>query len=500
MKDEHIADFMQVYEAALSALETTPHDREAQHKAVLALARMGSLNFAQKEYERLGLHRIRHDEDIMALGARLSKDLYLVTAGKIALEHARDSAAKYEAAFQDTGGYYSGINAATMALMADMPSNIILDRVLKILEQLPETENLSPEDHYFIEATRAECFLLLGDNEKAKDTLNHAIAFDPLNFTAHASTLKQFKLILNKREQNQNWLSHFHPPRPLHYAGHIWKHSREPLNDLTLKISDIIQQHDIGYGYGALAAGADIIIAEALLTEGVELNVFLPASPKSFLEHSVRPFGKAWVPRFQACLAQAHSCTTLPDSKAGVSPSQNILAAQMAMGQAILRSEYLDVSPSQLLINEPKRTGSATALHGQDWERAGLHQLRIEVSKNIKLGKARALKPKELAVLIKKSDDTNIQTVSSFETAISEIINNQKNNMQAVGLDFDLPGAKAELEAMMGQNLDGTILVSEAMAGYAALKHKQDHKLTFAGTIRHISEKRIRTYVLQLLA
>lgn len=124
-EDEH--DYIQSYENATAKLSTSPSDQNLQHKAVLSLARAGSLGFALSEYKRYALNNVRQHEDIMALGGRLSKDLYLRSSGKKALDYARDSAHQYEAAFQDTKGYYSGVNAATMALMSKMPLATITD-------------------------------------------------------------------------------------------------------------------------------------------------------------------------------------------------------------------------------------------------------------------------------------------------------------------------------------------------------------------------------------
>jgi len=113
-------DYIQSYEAGMEALKTQPLDRNLQHMVVLALARAGALDFAMAEYDRFGLAAVQDHEDIMALNGRLSKDLYLRSSGAQALQHAKNAAEKYEAAFKNTLGYYSGINSATMAFMAGM--------------------------------------------------------------------------------------------------------------------------------------------------------------------------------------------------------------------------------------------------------------------------------------------------------------------------------------------------------------------------------------------
>jgi len=75
MIERSLHDYIGSYESAVMKLQLSPDDRALQHQAVLALARMGALDLALSEYERYGLSNVRHHEDIMALGARLSKDL-----------------------------------------------------------------------------------------------------------------------------------------------------------------------------------------------------------------------------------------------------------------------------------------------------------------------------------------------------------------------------------------------------------------------------------------
>jgi len=457
---------------------------------------MGSLDLAIEEYERFGLDAVRHDEDIMALGARLSKDLYLASQGKAALEHAQDSTAKYEAAFKDSGGHYSGINAATMALAADMPVEVVIDRANKILEQLPPSGNLTPEDHYFIEATRAECYLILGEDTKTRQALRAAIAFDPLNYTAHASTIKQFKIILDKRAADQSWLAEFRPPRPLHYAGHIWLDTDEQFKDFPLKISDLIQRHDIGFGYGALAAGADIVIAEGLLEEGAELNVVLPASVESFAERSVHLFGSSWVSRYESCLDRAHSITILPNTELPQHEAHTILASQMAMGQAILRGTHTGVSAAQLLILDPSRTRSLTAYHAKEWAESGFDQLRLGLSTDLKLESPRLSVPDSICVLVKTDTGKPAKKFTSFKTAIAKA-NEAAKNGAAVALHFDLLGSDDVLDALTAQNLKGTILVSEAAAGYAALKHSPNYAVIFAGIVIDKTGTPLRGYAMR---
>ena len=77
MKKFSQVDYLGDYETFVTQLKSNPDNLDLKHKAVLALARMGSLDFARIEFERYGLDKVRNHEDIMALNGRLSKDLYL---------------------------------------------------------------------------------------------------------------------------------------------------------------------------------------------------------------------------------------------------------------------------------------------------------------------------------------------------------------------------------------------------------------------------------------
>ena len=491
------SDYLSDYETAISLIQADPQNLEAKYHAVLALVRMGSLDFACAEHKRYELDKIRHHEDIMSLGGRLSKDLYLSSSGKNALKHARESAEKYERAFKDTQGFYSGINAATMALLAGMPWNIIKDRVSTVFKLLPSNESLSPEEHYFIEATRAECFLLLGETNKAIASLRNAIGFDPLNYTAHASTLKQFEHILRKQRADKAWLNQFRPPRPVHFAGNIWRDGADVPQDLPTTISDIIQSNDIGFGYGAIAAGADIVIAEAILNEGGELNIILPSDLDSFIKHSVRPFGEAWVPRFSKCVKQAKSLTLLPSDDKTDIQAQTILAARMAMGQAILRSKTLNVNPCQLLINDPNRENSLTAYHKLDWVSSDFLLLETHLSIQKDIENERQSDHDTIAVMLLSSDNMTVKKFVSLDSAIQEVL---KSEDETHVLHFDLRNAVEELNVLMMYNHKGNILVSEPIAYFAALKHGEELEVFFAGLAPDPDGKMIRCFSLRPIA
>jgi len=446
MKFKHEQNYILNYESAVEALKTRPDDRDLQHQAVLSLARAGSLDFAIAEFKRFGLGDVNGHEDIMALDGRLSKDLYLRTADDAALEYAKDAARKYEAAFEATRGFYSGINSATMALIADMGDQVIMDRVAAVEALLPPPENLTPEDHYFVEATRAECHLLKGDRIAAVNSLQSAVDFDPLNFSAHSTTLKQFQMIAKKRSMGTDWLNTFSPPRSTHFAGRIKIDLSEPkLEQLKIDLSDTIQKNDIGFGYGSLAAGYDIVIAEALLSEGAEVNR---------------------------------------------------LTGQFAMGQAILMGHSLSVDPRQVIVLGENSDISYTSRHALDWALTGRRQ--IFLNSGTKKEDALALgKKTNFPGLVYSSILTAPQRYDSSREALEAAIDLRKDSPKAkIALHIAIPGVENDPTALtiLKHGAPQSVLLSEVFASLLAFSEGDRFDITYAGLIEVGSGHPLRCY------
>ena len=84
----------------------------------------------------------------------------------------------------------------------------------------------------------------------------------------------------------------------MHFAGHIFGMEGEgntldeaSVYGLEKTILDKILAENIGYVYGALAAGSDIIIAEKALEANAEFHLVLPCPDELFISTSVAPFG-----------------------------------------------------------------------------------------------------------------------------------------------------------------------------------------------------------------
>lgn len=500
-------NYLTNYDDCIRQLSEVPNSLMLQYQAVLSLARAGSLSFAWTEFQRYGLDKISNlpddkvSEDVMALGGRLFKDLYLCHSGKAARDYALKSAEKYEAAFQVTGGFYSGINSATMGFLGGIPKSIIAARAETLLRELPSYNELDKEKLYFIEATRAEAFLILGQTYNARQAFQIAINLDPRNYTAHATTLKQFDMILSHQGENKDWLSAFMPPKPIHFAGHLFELS-ENVNKVTLSfsaydqlkinISDALQFHDIGFGYGALAAGSDIAIAEVLLDEGCELHVTLPVEKNLFVEHSVKPYGIQWVSRFNTCWERAQSQTIVTQDMPWPNHGVDRFSNTVAMGQAVLRAKDYAVAPLQLLIWDEKGDGLGTARNADDWRASGHMQIVLPYPNARKHKPKRVSEPEIKPIVSLFVNDTGILfEFNEIDKAIKKAFDLQKKFR--IGIDTAMVSEGASSSVRVKQfaysAAPGGVVVSESVASYLLLYYDSEYLIEYLGLIEEPVEK-----------
>ena len=101
-------------------------------------------------------------------------------------------------------------------------------------------------------------------------------------------------------------------PTVIHFGGHMisapgerGRFPAEAEGQVADAIADYLTQGAVGFGFGSLACGADILFAEALLASGAELHVVLPFAVEEFKAESVARGGPTWPARFDRCLVEA---------------------------------------------------------------------------------------------------------------------------------------------------------------------------------------------------
>jgi len=341
--------------------------------SIIAHARAGALDHAWAMYGALA-PGLEADPAALAVKGRLLKDMALRTSGAERQRLYCDAADAYLAAADAGHATYPLINAATLSLLcgehvqSQKRARDTLDRI--------ERNPGEPETPYYRAATRAEALLLLDREEDAQSALAEAIALAPTAWEDHASTLRQFAIILAAQGRGAIWLDAHRPPRSLHFGGHMAFRAESGLTALEREIAAVLEAERIGFGYGALAAGADIIVAEALLRRGAALHVILPGGVEGFTAVSVDPHGREWRRRFDAALGRAETVRAvephaLPDE------TMIALADEIAMGSSLINARLLASEGVQLLIlPEPDEGGeeSASARSRDAWSRLGRRQ------------------------------------------------------------------------------------------------------------------------------
>ena len=345
---EQGGDLLLAYDAVAQGLAADPSNLALRHRAVLLLARSGAGAQAQWEYLRLGLDAVHDHVDIVSLGGRLLKDLALAAGGDERRALAKAAAEKYAEAYALHGDYYPGINLATLALIAgDAPRSTAVARA--ILDGLAKSN--AADDAYYRAATRAEACFLLGRLDEAEAALAAAIALDPGNHTAHASTLRQLDAICAALQIDRDWLDRHSPPPPVTYCGHMFGVlAGEADERLRAEIAKTLGRIKPGAAFGALAAGADILVAEAALALGAELHVVLPMDEKTFLARSVTPSGAAWETRYHACKARAATLRIASRENDFDDDAVFAFGSELAMGLAIRHGEALRSRAVQLAV------------------------------------------------------------------------------------------------------------------------------------------------------
>jgi class 3 adenylate cyclase len=379
---ERDGEFFRAYDTARQGLAQYPDDLPLRHRAVLALARSGASEQARALYQDLGLEG-RQEKDIPELEARLSKDLALATAdGPERVRLLLVAAEKYEAAYRKSGSYYPGINVANLLLLAGQPERAaeIADRIAAQLKAMPPSTG---EELFWVLATLVEAHVIRGDLAAASETLLPALEASDGNYSWLSTAARSIYNATLAKQLPVEWLQIFAPPAVIHYLGHIisarGKAGRFPARAETAvaaRIAELLQTRGAGFGYGSLAAGADILFAEALLARDAQLHVVLPFRLDDFVRQWVRPSGAGWVRRFEVCLAKAKSVRFATEDEYLGDDTLYIYNSRLAMGLAVLASQHLFAPIEQFAVWD----GAGTAIDVGIWRKSQRPQTIIPVA------------------------------------------------------------------------------------------------------------------------
>lgn len=342
------------FDRAVVALEGLGPDFELRYLSVLALARSGATEAAELRFAQLGLDRDPPPEglveDVSALRGRLAKDRALAAGHERRAALAAEAATLYEATFARTGGHFPAINAATMTMLAgDRPRGQDLAKRAKAAAL--DVEPRDAEAAFWRHASIAEAELILGNVAEAERALVAAVGSGGDAPARRAVTRRQLRVVAAvtgvDASSCQSILAN---PSVVHYCGNRFDFAPEVEADLRARVDAVLERLGVGAGWGSLAAGGDIVWAEALVERGAQLHVVMPCEMAQFVAASVAPSGRRWVERFDECFAAANSVVQATTGPLLGHDALFDYTSRRAMGEAVLQSDRLDAPVHQVAI------------------------------------------------------------------------------------------------------------------------------------------------------
>ena len=379
IRAQKTGDYLKEYDLAQAALRLNPNDEFLQYCSVQALSRCNAKERAL-DFFYFYMLNLSNNEYVRALEPRILKDLAFQSLDKEQSFHGLDkdkfktAADTYLRAFNKTGGHYSAINAATLYLLSGERQQAV--------ELAKSAIEIAREDHgspYFPLVTQAEACLLLNRLDEARGFIAEAAGHNERNLLTRARNHRQLKLVCIYLGIDPEILDPLLPETVIHYCGHIFNRQR-PLSEsgereIIQRIENVISSRHCAVAYGSLAAGADIMFAEAILKQGGELNIWLPFGMESFCDELVRPYGEHWVQRFHDCIKKAHTVSCATESDFLGESSLFNFCADVAMGMAIMRANSLRAKLMQVAVWDQvvasQRSGTYTSI--AKWKELGHH-------------------------------------------------------------------------------------------------------------------------------
>ena len=268
---ERRGELLTAFDLAERALEEHPDDLWLRHRAVLGW-HAGSTDQAARRFREFGLTEV-DTEDVATSRARIVKDIALGGEGAERRRAAARSAELYAAIHARTGGWYPAVNAATLSLVAGDPN-----RAREFARDALDALARHGDESYYAAATEAEADLVLGRPDAARDVIARAVARNDDDYGAPTTTRRQLRLVCQATGTDPAVLALLAGPAVVHFCGHRSAHrargraSPPRPSRCSPPPSPWSSSGRRSDTPTALAAGADILWAEALLEHGAELS------------------------------------------------------------------------------------------------------------------------------------------------------------------------------------------------------------------------------------
>lgn len=385
------------YDILAEGLLSWPADVKLRQLLALALTRSGDNHRALETLQGLYAEGLR-DEETLGLLARVHKDLALRAADPQHRKHFwLQTLDLYTSAYQRTGGYWTGINAATTArLLGEKEQALVLAGRVKdqCLARLARIQD-SVAKRYWVLATLAEAWLVLENLEEAEKYYTAAGAMAGARYGDLASTRRNAALLIDALglddEAGRRLLSGCRVPGIVVFGGHMIDQPgrRRPRfpgaleAEVARQLRARLEKIDARIGYAGAACGSDIIFLEAMLARQGEINIILPFNPVAYGQTSVDIIpGADWAGRYAAILPKAARVVVASDNRMSGDEANYAYANLLEDGLACLRAGMLDTRVIPLVVWDGQ-TGDGpggTATMVQHWRDQDLEPEIIDLT------------------------------------------------------------------------------------------------------------------------
>jgi class 3 adenylate cyclase/tetratricopeptide (TPR) repeat protein len=391
-------------EAAIEGLRSFKGDVRLRQIQGLALARSGAWEQANVILGELAKERhpdAESLEETLGILARTHKDFALVAVDLADRQRQfRKAQEIYAGAYRQTGRYWTGINAATLATLLD-EKLMAAELARAVRDQCQQEWNAGGGDRYYLAATLGEAELNLNDWGAARRWYREAADVGHLRYGDVSSTRRQARLLSQHLGQKTDWIDALlYVPKVAVFVGHMcdqpgrlrprFPDQLEP--SVRNAIRDRLKEQNALIGFSSAACGSDILFLETLLELQGEPHVVLPYEKEQFARISV-DIVPGWRSRYDTVIEKLTSAdkkrgrvNVVARGKMELESASYDYANQVLHGLAVQRAKELDTELVFLAVwdGRPGDGAGGTASVVERWRNAGLDVNWIDLAETLR--------------------------------------------------------------------------------------------------------------------
>lgn len=363
--------------------------RRLRQLYALSLLRSGAEQSAAPVLRQLVAEGYR-DEETLGLLARVEKGLALSSLHEATrAQHLRRACELYKNSFRKTRGYWSGVNAATLALVLgnSKEATALALRVGKICERKLARSGARSSDAFWALATLGETALILGNEVEAEASYARALKIGVHRIGDIASMRRNARMVAQAKRLSFPIDRILKVPRVVVFTAResaLWRRNFGTLTQETRGgLRRAIGQALAGEPSICFACGAsvsEILFLEANRRSGGENYLVLPCPAEKFVSESIEPVGENWALRFRKVMKSAAGVHVLSKSRSSRELIQVRFTNLLLLGYARLKAAELDTKVVGLALSEDGTGGDTGRTLGavSEWRAHGLDVQMIQ--------------------------------------------------------------------------------------------------------------------------